>query len=37
MTSLTKKAKSFKGKIDSTKLYPLADALAIVKRSKSVV
>ena len=31
MTSLTKKAKSFKGKIDSTKLYPLADALAIVK------
>ena len=32
MTKLTKKAKSFNGKVDSTKLYPLADALAIVKQ-----
>jgi hypothetical protein len=31
MTTLTKKAKSFKGKVDSTKLYPLADALTMVK------
>ncbi len=31
MTKLTKKAKTFVGKADSTKLYPLADALAIVK------
>jgi large subunit ribosomal protein L1 len=32
MTTLTKKAKSFQGKVDSTKLYPLADALALVKQ-----
>ena len=31
MTKLTKKAKSFAGKVDSTKLYPLSDALTIVK------
>jgi len=31
MTKLTKKAKAQQGKADSTKLYPLADALAIVK------
>ena len=31
MTNLTKKAKSFEGKADSTKLYPLADALTMVK------
>ena len=31
MTKLTKKAKSFEGKADSTKLYPLADALTMVK------
>ncbi|MDE2453599.1 MAG: 50S ribosomal protein L1, partial [Burkholderiales bacterium] len=31
MTRLTKKAKSFQGKADSTKLYPLADALTLVK------
>ena len=31
MTQLTKKQKSFAGKIDSNKLYPLADALGLVK------
>jgi large subunit ribosomal protein L1 len=31
MAKLTKKQKAFEGKVDSTKLYPLADALAIVK------
>jgi large subunit ribosomal protein L1 len=31
MTTLTKKAKSFKGKVDSNKLYPLAEALVMVK------
>ena len=31
MSKLTKKQKSFEGKVDSNKLYPLADALAIVK------
>jgi large subunit ribosomal protein L1 len=31
MTQLTKKQKSQQGKIDSNKLYPLADALGIVK------
>ncbi len=31
MTKLTKKAKALQGKVDSTKLYPIADALAIVK------
>jgi len=31
MTTLTKKAKALKGKVDSTKLYPIGDALAIVK------
>ena len=31
MTKLTKKAKSFEGKADSTKLYPLVDALTMVK------
>ena len=31
MTKLTKKAKTFKGKVDSLKLYPLDAALAIVK------
>ena len=31
MTKLTKKAKTLQGKVDSTKLYPLAEALNIVK------
>jgi large subunit ribosomal protein L1 len=31
MAHLTKKQKTQQGKIDSTKLYPLADALVIVK------
>ena len=31
MTQLTKKQKSFQGKVDGTKLYALADALVIVK------
>ena len=31
MTKLTKKAKALTGKVDSNKLYPLADALALVK------
>ena len=31
MTKLTKKAKVSQGKVDSTKLYPLADALTMVK------
>jgi large subunit ribosomal protein L1 len=31
MTKLTKKQKSLQGKVDSNKLYPLSDALAIVK------
>lgn len=31
MTALTKKQKSLQGKVDSNKLYPLADALVIVK------
>ncbi len=32
MTKLTKKAKTLKGKVDSTKLYPLNAALALVKQ-----
>ena len=31
MAKLTKKQKSFAGKVDSNKLYPLSDALAIIK------
>jgi large subunit ribosomal protein L1 len=31
MTKLTKKAKALQGKVDSLKLYPLTDALALVK------
>jgi large subunit ribosomal protein L1 len=31
MATLTKKQKAFAGKVDSTKLYPLGDALALVK------
>ena len=31
MTQLTKKQKSFAGKVDGTKLYSLTDALVIVK------
>ncbi len=31
MAKLTKRQKSYAGKIDSTKLYPLADALGLVK------
>jgi len=31
MTQLTKKAKAVQGKVDSTRLYPLSDALSIVK------
>ena len=33
MTKLTKKAKGLQNKVDSTKLYPLADALALVKEA----
>ena len=35
MAKLTKKQKSLQGKVDSTKLYPLADALAIVTEWKT--
>ena len=31
MAKLTKKAKALQGKVETTKLYPLADALALVK------
>ena len=31
MAKLTKKAKTFAGKVDSTKLYPIADALSLVQ------
>ncbi|MFO1221136.1 MAG: 50S ribosomal protein L1 [Burkholderiaceae bacterium] len=31
MTTLTKKAKALQGKVDSTKLYPIDNALALVK------
>jgi len=31
MSKLTKKQKSFQGKVDSNKLYPLSDAIGIVK------
>src|SRR5664279_3630854 len=31
MTKLTKREKTYAGKVDSNKLYPLVDALAIVK------
>jgi len=31
MSKLTKRQKTYEGKVDSTKLYPLADALGIVK------
>ncbi len=31
MSKVTKKAKSLQGKVDSNKLYPIADALSIVK------
>jgi large subunit ribosomal protein L1 len=31
MSKLTKKQKAFEGKVDSNKLYPLSDALSIVK------
>ena len=31
MSKLTKKQKSFQGKVDSNKLYPLSAALGIVK------
>jgi large subunit ribosomal protein L1 len=31
MAKLTKKAKALQGKVDSTKLYPLDDALTLVK------
>ena len=40
MTKLTKKQKALQGKVDSNKLYPLSDALAIVMEAadrKSVV
>src|SRR3979411_1070438 len=33
MTKLTKKQKAVEGKVDSTKLYPLTDALGIVKEA----
>ena len=32
MTKLTKKAKTLEGKVDSLKLYPVADALSLVKQ-----
>ncbi len=31
MSTITKKAKAFQGKVDSNKLYPIADALAMVQ------
>src|SRR5574337_1587998 len=31
MGKLTKREKTYEGKVDSSKLYPLADALALVK------
>jgi large subunit ribosomal protein L1 len=31
MAKLTKKQKSFEGKVDSNKLYSLTDAIAIIK------
>jgi len=31
MAKLTKKQKALEGKVDSTKLYPIADALSLVK------
>jgi len=31
MAKLTKKAKALQGKVETTKLYPLGDALALVK------
>ncbi|MDZ4123932.1 MAG: 50S ribosomal protein L1, partial [Hydrogenophaga sp.] len=31
MSKLTKKQKAFAGKVDSTKLYALTDALTIIK------
>src|SRR6195952_3300858 len=33
MTKLTKKQKALEGKVDSTKLYPLTDAIGIVKQA----
>ena len=33
MTKLTKKQKALQGKVDSNKLYPLAEALGIVKEA----
>jgi large subunit ribosomal protein L1 len=33
MSKLTKKAKALQGKVDSNKLYPIADALGIVKEA----
>jgi large subunit ribosomal protein L1 len=33
MSKLTKKAKALQGKVDSNKLYPIADALSIVKEA----
>lgn len=35
MAKLTKKQKALQGKVDSTKLYPIADALALVKECAS--
>ena len=35
MSKLTKKQKAFAGKIDSTKLYPLADALVKLYRANA--
>ena len=33
MTKLTKKQKALEGKVDSTKLYPLGEALGIVQQA----
>ena len=36
MSKLTKKQKALEGKVDSTKLYPLVDAIGIVKEAESL-
>ena len=35
MSKLTKKQKAFEGKVESTRLYPLSDALALVKEGRN--
>ena len=36
MAKLTKKQKALQGKVDSTKLYAFADAVALVKEAATV-